>query len=106
MWKNSESKGFHENDKDVETLAQSQARISQRLMLVVSELAEAMEALRHMNPPDSHIPEYSGMEAEIADAIIRIMDLAEQQGLRLADAIVAKASYNAGRPYMHGGKKF
>ena len=77
MWENSESKGFHQADKDAfSTAAQNQARISQRLMLIVSELAEAMEALRHGNPPDSHIPEFSGMEAELADAIIRIADLA------------------------------
>ena len=107
MWENSESKGFHQADKDAfSTAAQNQARISQRLMLIVSELAEAMEALRHGNPPDSHIPEFSGMEAELADAIIRITDLAQQQDLRLAEAIVAKAAYNAKREFMHGGKKF
>jgi len=71
-----------------------------------SELSEALEALRHDNPPDDHIPEFSGTEAELADVIIRIMDYAELRGLRLAEAIVAKHEYNRNRPLRHGGKRF
>lgn len=113
-FENSVKKGFHDIDKDISntfcggTFSQSmqQARQAQRLMLIVSELGEALEAIRHGNPPDSHIPKFSGVEAELADAIIRIMDLAETHNLRLADAILAKMSFNARRPKMHGGKKF
>jgi len=74
------------------------------IALVISELSEACEALRHGNPPDDHIPEFSGAEAEFADAIIRMMDLAEARGWRLAQAIVAKHAYNTGREHMHGKK--
>lgn len=100
MYENSRRKGFHDGDTG------SNAEASQRLMLTVSELSEALEALRHGNPPDSHIPKFSGMEAELADAVIRIMDLAETLDLRLAQAIVAKAAYNSRRQKMHGGKLF
>jgi len=72
------------------------------LMLTVSELAEACEALRHGNPPDNHIPEFSGAEVELADAVIRIMDHAEGRGWRLAEAMIAKNTYNKSRPHKHG----
>ena len=42
------------------------------------------------------------MEAELADAIIRIMDFAQEYDLNLADAILAKHEYNKSRPYKHG----
>lgn len=107
MYRNSQRKGFH--DSDLAYMLHNDTRgmlDAQRLMLIVSELSEALEALRHGNPADSHIPDYTGMEAELADAVIRIMDLAEANQLRLAEAIVAKAAYNSGRPHKHGGKAF
>lgn len=74
------------------------------LALVVTEIAEAIEAIRHGNPPDDKIPEFNGAEAECADAVIRLMDVSEYYGWRLAEAIVAKAEMNRGREPMHGGK--
>ncbi len=67
-----------------------------------SELSEAVEALRHDNPPDSHIPKYSGIEAELADVIIRILDTTAEHRLDVAGAILAKMKYNVKRPYKHG----
>lgn len=76
------------------------------IALMHSELSEALEALRHGNQPDSHIPAFTGVEAEMADVIIRIMDFGEARGHRIAEAIEAKIAYNKTRPHKHGGKKF
>ena len=76
------------------------------ICLMHSELSEALEALRHGNPPDNHIPEFAGVEAELADVVIRIMDFAAAKGYRVGEAIEAKVAYNKGRAYMHGGKRF
>ena len=69
-----------------------------------SELSEGLEGIRK-ELADDHIPSFTMEEAEAADAIIRIFDRAENRGLRLGLAIVAKMRYNATRPQLHGGKK-
>lgn len=76
------------------------------IALMHSELSEALEALRHGNGPDDHIPEFCGTEAEMADVVIRIMDYGKARGLRIAEAIEAKMAYNATRERKHGGKAF
>ena len=79
---------------------------AEMICLMHSELSEALEALRHGNPPDSHIPEFLGTEAELADVVIRIMDYAKARSLKIAEAIEAKMAYNDNRSYKHGGKLF
>jgi len=76
------------------------------IALMHSELSEALEALRHGNPPSEHIPQFSGVEEEMADVVIRVMDFCEARGYDLAGAIEAKITFNANRPHMHGGKLF
>lgn len=78
---------------------------AEMMMLIVTEIAEAVEGQRHGNGPSEHIPHFSCVEEELADAVIRIMDYCGGRGVRLAEAIVAKMKFNATRARMHG-KKF
>jgi NTP pyrophosphatase (non-canonical NTP hydrolase) len=79
--------------------------LGEAIALMHSELSEALEALRTGNGPSDKIPEFSGAEEELADTIIRIMDLSMAEGYRIAEAIETKMQYNKGRPPKHG-KKF
>ena len=74
--------------------------------LMHSELSECLEFMRHGNPPSDHIPNFTGVEEELADEIIRIMHYAASKKLRIAEAVISKIIFNNSRPYKHGGKKF
>ena len=76
------------------------------IALMHSELSEALEGLRHNNPPSDKIPTFSAVEEELADTIIRILDMAAAYGLRIGPAILAKMEFNQTREYKHGGKSF
>lgn len=72
------------------------------LCMIHGELSEAMEAVRTGNPPDNHLPNFSSLEVELADAIIRIMGMCGYKNLNVAQAIVEKIRYNSGRQRLHG----
>lgn len=69
---------------------------SNKLMLTVSELGEAMEGDRK-NLADDKLPQYDMRAVELADAAIRIFDMAGAFGYDLGAIIAAKLEYNAHR---------
>lgn len=70
--------------------------VGEKLMLAVTELAEAMEGHRKVLM-DDHLPNRSMLEVEIADCVIRCFDLAGGLGLDVSGAIAAKLAYNGSR---------
>lgn len=66
------------------------------LCLIHSEISEAMEGHRK-NLMDDKLPARRMVEVELADAAIRIFDLAGGMGYDLAGAIADKLAFNARR---------
>lgn len=88
------------------------ALVAQKLCLIHSEVSEAMEGHRK-NLVDDKLPHRPMIEVELADAVIRIADLAGALGLDLGGAIAEKMEYNRKRPdhkpenrKADGGKKY
>ena len=70
------------------------------LMLVVTEVAEAMEEWR--------LPEEGYMDRlteELSDVILRTFNIAGFLNLPLEDVMRKKHAKNLGRPFKHGGKR-
>lgn len=67
-----------------------------KLLLIVSEITEAMEGHR-AGKMDDKLPHRTMLEVELADAMIRIADLAGAMNLDLGGAIADKMAYNAQR---------
>jgi NTP pyrophosphatase (non-canonical NTP hydrolase) len=110
---NAKNKGFWDNPRETGTL----------LMLCVSELAEAMEADRkgkfakvklyeavdQIGRPSHDAFSFEStikdtFEDELADTIIRILDLCGAKGIDIEKHIELKMKYNATRERMHGKK--
>lgn len=96
------SAGWHDQPRETGTM----------LALIHSEISEAMEGDRK-GLMDDHLPNRKMFEVELADAVIRIFDLAGLHGLDLGGAIEEKLLYNMTR-HDHkrenraadGGKKY
>ena len=72
------------------------ALVAEKLCLVHSEISESMEAARK-GLMDDKLPHRKGIEVELADAVIRILDLCGALELDIANAIAEKLSYNSSR---------
>lgn len=98
--------------------------IDRKILLIVGELIEAQNEIRdghdvqeiyydwgvegnHVehDPLPNWGDKPEGFVIELADAVIRILDLAAELGLDIQEAIRLKAIFNDSRPYKHG-KKF
>ncbi len=71
----------------------TQERVGDKLMLVVTEIAEAKEGHRK-GLMDTHLIHRAMIEVELADAVIRIFDLAGALGLDMGSTIIEKLAYN------------
>ena len=71
--------------------------VPEMLMLIVSEVSEAMEGIRK-NLIDDNLPYRKMGEVELADALIRICDLSGYLKYDLGGATVEKIEYNKHRP--------
>lgn len=93
VYQNSIDKGFWEGEA---------ASLDKKVLLIHSEVSEITEAMRVGNPPYEKNPNFTDIEMECADVVIRVMDYCESQGYDLGNAILAKHEINKKRPHMHG----
>lgn len=101
--------GWHTNLQTGELLERNKGEM---LMLIVTEVAEAMEGERK-GLRDDHLPHRPMAEVEMADAVIRIMDYCGRWNYDIGGAILEKVNYNKSRldhkienRLKDGGKKF
>lgn len=94
--------GWHDKPREFGTM----------IALAHSELSEALEGDRK-NLMDDHLTHRRMAEVELADAIIRIFDLAGREGFDMGGAIMEKLEYNQKRAdhkrenrENNGGKKY
>lgn len=115
-WRHSERAGFHEDDNfvmDMAGIKGQRAVLAQKLDLIHEELCEALAEIRdndasngrpwsenYRKPERPDKPE--GFPSEIADVVIRCMDLAGIVGFDLEDAVLEKLMFNLSRSKRHG----
>ena len=92
---NAVAHGFYEPNADGHVVTPAE-----RLMLIVSECSEALEEMR--KPGELNKDAFG---AELADIVIRTLDLAQSMGIDIETAVVEKHAKNRLRPVRHGGKK-
>jgi hypothetical protein len=92
-YSDSKAAGWHNNLVTGELFDRNKGEM---LMLMVSEIAEAMEGERK-NLMDDHLPHRRMAEVELADAVIRIADYCGRFGYDLGGAVMEKLEYNKHR---------
>lgn len=81
---------------DINTGEPIKRNVGELLALIHSEISEALEGHRK-NLMDDKLPHRPMIEVELADAVIRIFDMAAGLGLDLGGAYAEKMAYNAVR---------
>ena len=97
-WQNAEDHGFHKDGSN-----NTPATWVANLHGEISEFWEAYRKGKLDEPCDKAIP-LTCAEEELADEIIRCLDVARQKGLDIGRALAIKHQYNLARPYLHGDK--
>ncbi len=91
---------------------ESTRNVPEALALIHSEVSEALEEWRGKNQTirSMRVIRYEGKSSkpegfavELADILIRVLDLAYGLDIPLAQALKEKMTYNKTRPYRHGG---
>lgn len=78
------------------TEEKAERNVGEMIALCHSELSEGLEGDRK-DLMDDKLPHRKMLEVELADAVIRICDLAGAKGYNLGDALVEKMAFNAAR---------
>ncbi len=102
----SQSKGWYAGTPD----PYDPTWLAARLALIHSEVSEALECVR-----DGKIATYfevdrygnekpEGLGPELADVVIRVLDLAESLGIDLESEVLRKNAFNRTRKHRHGGR--
>ena len=94
VYDTAESKGWHEESSGNLYVEAT------KLALIGVEVSESIQKLREGNPLDEKI-QMPAVSVELADVIIRVMDLDIDMFYNLGRAVIAKARYNKTRPYKH-----
>lgn len=100
------------NDINTREDLHGKRNIGELLMLVVSELSEALDGDRKNNQ-DKHLTNYPAFSVELSDAVIRIFDIAGSMNIPLGTIIFEKLAYNRtredhkqGTRQLNTGKKY
>jgi len=102
-------KGWHDDESNTDA---EPAYISRAVALLHSEISELYEAFRNGTlhntcdkmkelPPEKAL---TNLEEEVADIIIRTLDMAARLRVDIDKAINCKHEFNRTRPLRHGGK--
>lgn len=107
-YQNAKEKGFHDIDEQCRPV-DNYARWTVNLHGEVSELWEAARRNSLLKPCDKHSEmceqfhdSLTNEEEEMADIIIRVLDMAKACHVDIGRAVILKHLYNASRPHMHG----